>query len=132
MSKAMKAWMEMIHTWRKISCAAMVMAPKPVTIDVAVRMTTMDDTFRRDSDRPLCKGQIDTYTTVEKYAQTASDSHPLAYCMQYSAWLAKCTILVMQLQLAMQHMQEHHAYNTKPPCTQANHFQHVQTDITAL
>ena len=56
----MKAWMEMIQTWRRISCAAMVIVPKPVTIDVAVNMTTMDETLRSDRDKPLCMSHIQT------------------------------------------------------------------------
>ena len=36
----------------------MVMAPNPVTIDVAVRITTMDDIFLKDSESPLCKTAI--------------------------------------------------------------------------
>ena len=55
MSKAMKAWMEMIQTCRRISCAAIVIAPNPVTIDVAVNMTTIEETLRNDNDSPLCR-----------------------------------------------------------------------------
>lgn len=33
----------------------MVIAPNPVTIDVAVNITTMEETLRNDSDSPLCR-----------------------------------------------------------------------------
>ena len=55
MSSAMKAWMEMIHTCRRTSCAAMVTAPKLVTDEVADTMTIMDDTFLKDRENPLCR-----------------------------------------------------------------------------
>ena len=45
-------WMAKIQTWRRISCAASVMGPRPDSVVVANRMTHMEMMLRDDSDTP--------------------------------------------------------------------------------
>jgi hypothetical protein len=44
--------MAKIQTWRRISCAASVMGPRPDRVVVANRMTAMEMMLRDDSDTP--------------------------------------------------------------------------------
>ena len=66
--------MEMIHTCRRISCAAIVTAPRLVTMEVAYTMTAMDVMLRSDKEKPLC---THTHTSpvcvVYSYTVTAMD-----------------------------------------------------------